>query len=75
MIRRVAAPISRGVGCWLIAAIFGVLIYASTAPSQLYRVYEQKWHFSATTVTAVFSVYARSLATLAAPTEPAVRDS
>ena len=50
--------IPRRVGFWLIAAIFGVLIYASTAPSPLYRLYQQKWHFSATTVTAVFGVYA-----------------
>jgi hypothetical protein len=28
------------------------------APSPLYRLYQQKWHFSATTVTAVFGVYA-----------------
>ena len=50
--------VPRRVGFWLIAAIFGVPIYASTAPSPLYRLYQQRWHFSATTVTAVFGVYA-----------------
>ncbi|TNC27055.1 MFS transporter [Amycolatopsis alkalitolerans] len=34
---------------------------ASSAPSPLYIVYQQAWHFSATTLTAVFAVYVLGL--------------
>ena len=51
----------RGVGFWLMACVLGLLVSASSAPSPLYGVYQQKWHFSATTLTAVFGVYALAL--------------
>src|SRR5437588_3095616 len=35
-----------------------VLLLAAGAPSPLYRVYQAEWHFSATTLTEVFGVYA-----------------
>ncbi|HJQ47743.1 MAG TPA: MFS transporter [Amycolatopsis sp.] len=40
-----------------VAAIIVLFLAASSAPSPLYVVYQQKWHFSATTLTAVFAVY------------------
>ena len=51
----------RGVGFWLIAGVLGLLVFASSAPSPLYGVYQQKWQFSATTLTAIFGVYALAL--------------
>ena len=46
---------------WWFAAILGVLMFAASAPSPLYSVYAAKWHFSSTTLTAVFAVYALAL--------------
>lgn len=51
----------RGMGFWLMAAVLGLLVSASSAPSPLYGVYQQRWRFSATTLTAVFGVYALAL--------------
>ena len=51
----------RGLGFWLTAGVLGLLVFASSAPSPLYGVYAQKWRFSATTLTAVFAVYALAL--------------
>ena len=47
----------RGVAFWLL----GTLMFAASAPSPLYPVYQAEWHFSATTLTAVFAVYAITL--------------
>jgi hypothetical protein len=52
---------SRRVSFWLVGAILGVLMFAASAPSPLYALYQQRWHFSATTLTAVFAVYALAL--------------
>jgi len=38
-------------------AVMVLFVYASTAPTPLYRVYQAKWGFSATTLTAVFAIY------------------
>lgn len=46
---------------WLVGTILGVLMFAASAPSPLYSVYQERWHFSATTLTAVFAVYALAL--------------
>jgi hypothetical protein len=35
-----------------------LLFVATAAPAPLYRVYQAEWHFSVTTLTAVFAVYA-----------------
>jgi MFS family permease len=51
----------RGVAFWLMAAVLGLLVFASSAPSPLYGVYQKKFGFSATTLTAVFGVYALAL--------------
>ena len=40
-----------------VAAILVLFLAASSAPSPLYVVYQQQWHFSAITLTAVFAVY------------------
>lgn len=51
----------RGASFWLVGAILGVLMFAAGAPSPLYGVYQARWHFSASTLTAVFAVYAIAL--------------
>jgi MFS family permease len=42
---------------WLEAAALVLFLAASAAPTPLYRVYQARWGFSATTLTAVFAVY------------------
>jgi MFS family permease len=42
---------------WIVAALFLMLFFASAAASPLYPVYQVQFHFSATTLTAVFAVY------------------
>lgn len=44
-----------------VAAIFVLFAAASSAPSPLYVVYQQKWGFSATTLTEIFAVYVLGL--------------
>ena len=46
---------------WLLAAILGALLFASSVPSPLYVVYQAEWGFSAITLTSVFAVYALAL--------------
>jgi MFS family permease len=53
--------LSRGFTFWLIATVQALLLFASSAPSPLYGVYQADWGFSATTLTAVFAVYAIAL--------------
>jgi MFS family permease len=54
----------RGVAFWMLAAIMGFLLFAAAAPSPIYEIYQARWHFSDTTLTVVFAVYA--IAVLAA---------
>ena len=42
---------------WILAGLFLIVFFASAAASPLYRVYQVRFHFSATTLTAVFAVY------------------
>jgi MFS family permease len=42
---------------WLMAVIFGLLLFSASAPTPLYAVYQAQWHFSPTTLTIVFGVY------------------
>ncbi|MFE9422524.1 MFS transporter [Kitasatospora sp. NPDC006697] len=51
----------RGAAFWLLAAVFGMLMFASAAPSPLYVVYQQHWHFSALALTAVYAANAVAL--------------
>jgi MFS family permease len=47
-----------GVAFWVVAAVFGLLMFAASAPSPLYAIFQARWRFSATSLTAVFAVYA-----------------
>jgi MFS family permease len=51
----------RTAGFWLLAAVLGALLAAASAPSPLYALYAARWHFSSTTITAIFAVYAFAL--------------
>src|SRR5713226_6992253 len=44
----------------MIVAYLG-LMFAASAPSPLYVVYQARWHFSAITLTSIFGVYALAL--------------
>jgi hypothetical protein len=44
-------------GFWVLAVAFMMLFFASAAASPLYGVYQARFHFSTTTLTAVFAVY------------------
>ncbi|MBV9793706.1 MAG: MFS transporter [Actinobacteria bacterium] len=45
------------VAFWILAGVFLMVFFASAAASPLYDVYQQRFHFSAATLTAVFAVY------------------
>jgi MFS family permease len=47
----------RAAAFWILAGLFLILFFASSAASPLYRVYQARFHFSAATLTAVFAVY------------------
>ena len=50
---------------WLVAIVLTLSLFAGTAPSPLYRIYEAQFRFSAATLTGIFAVYALAvLATL-----------
>src|SRR4051812_21258382 len=53
--------LSRGAAFWMLAATLGFLLFASSAPSPLYVVYQAKWDFSPITLTSVFAVYVVAL--------------
>lgn len=42
---------------WLTGALLGLFLVASTAPSPMYAIYQQRWGFSATVLTEVFAAY------------------
>ncbi|WP_220503638.1 MFS transporter [Microbispora sp. H13382] len=48
-------------GFWLLAGTLVAFMVAASAPSPLYVIYQQRWGFSAATLTAVFAVYALAL--------------
>ena len=52
------ATLPRRAVFWLLAAVLCLLFVATAAPAPLYDVYQAEWHFSVTTLTAVFAVYA-----------------
>jgi hypothetical protein len=41
---------------WLMAVIFGALLFSASAPTPLYPVYQAQWHFSSTILTIIFGV-------------------
>jgi MFS family permease len=53
--------LGRAPAFWLLVATLALLLFASSAPSPLYIVYQAKWGFSSITLTAVFAVYALGL--------------
>jgi predicted MFS family arabinose efflux permease len=53
--------LGRAPAFWLLVATLALLLFASSAPSPLYIVYQQKWGFSSIVLTAVFAVYAFGL--------------
>jgi len=56
-----AAKLGGTAAFWLLALTLGLLLFASSAPSPLYVVYQAEWGFSALTLTSVFAVYALAL--------------
>jgi MFS family permease len=58
---RTGRRIPRPAGFWLLGVTLLVFMAASSAPSPLYVVYQQRWDFSAATLTAVFAVYVVAL--------------
>ena len=48
--------LGRRMAFWLLALTLGLLLFASSAPSPLYVVYQSDWGFSAITLTSVFAV-------------------
>ncbi len=53
--------LGRGAAFWLLAATLSLLLFASSAPSPLYVVYQAEWGFGTLTLTSVFAVYALAL--------------
>jgi hypothetical protein len=48
--------VPRGASFWLLAVLLGFFLFAASAPSPLYAVYQAKWHFSSITLTAIYAV-------------------
>jgi MFS family permease len=61
LLGRTGVALPRAMAFWLVAGLLCLLMGAAGAPSPLYAVYQAQWHFSATTLTAVFAVYAVAL--------------
>jgi predicted MFS family arabinose efflux permease len=55
------AKLSHRTSFWLLAATLCLLLFASSAPSPMYVVYQTEWNFSTITLTSVFAVYAIAL--------------
>ena len=53
--------LSAGVSFWVMIVAYLGLMFAASAPSPLYVVYQARWHFSAITLTSIFGVYALAL--------------
>jgi MFS family permease len=50
--------LTNDVSFWLLATLLGFFLFAASAPSPLYGIYAMKWHFSSTTITTIYAVYA-----------------
>jgi MFS family permease len=46
---------------WILGATLALLLFASSVPSPLYSVYQERWGFSSFVLTSVFAVYALAL--------------
>ena len=51
-------PAPRRAAFWLVAGVFCLMFFAAGAPTPLYGVYQAQLRFSATTLTAIFAIYA-----------------
>ena len=50
--------LSRTAAFWLLACLLGSFLFAASAPSPLYSVYQAMWQFSPSTLTLIYAVYA-----------------
>lgn len=50
--------LTRASSFWVLGVLLTLLLFAASAPSPLYGIYEGKWHFSSITLTAIYAVYA-----------------
>src|SRR5215470_3889754 len=48
---------------WLMAVIFGLLLFSAGVPTPLYAVYQAQWGFSPITLTIVFAIYGLAVLT------------
>jgi len=55
------SSLRRTTAFWILVVTLAAFLFASSAPSPLYVVYQAQWAFSSTTLTAVFAVYALAL--------------
>ncbi|WP_327145037.1 MFS transporter [Nocardia sp. NBC_01327] len=53
--------ISQSAAFWLLSTALALLLFASAAPSPMYPVYQQMWHYSPLVSTAVYAVNALAL--------------
>jgi MFS family permease len=53
--------LSRTATFWVVVAAYLTLMISASTPSPLYVVYQAEWHFSTSTLTVVFGVYAVAL--------------
>ena len=58
---RRSPAVSRQAAFWLLALVLGVTMLGTTLPTPLYAIYQDRWHFSAATVTVTFAVYAAAV--------------
>src|ERR1700748_3074376 len=58
---RTALAAPRQAAFWLLALVLGVTMLGTTLPTPLYVIYQDRWHFSAATVTVTFAVYAAAV--------------
>ncbi|MFB9565811.1 MFS transporter [Saccharopolyspora hordei] len=50
--------LSRPAAFWFTGALYALFLMASTAPSPMYSLYQQRWGFTTTVLTEVFAAYA-----------------
>lgn len=48
----------RRISFWVLATLLGFFLFAASAPSPLYAVYQKQWHFSPVVLTEIYAVYA-----------------
>jgi MFS family permease len=50
--------LARGTSFWLLGGLLVLLLFAASAPSPLYGIYQAMWQFPAVTLTAIYASYA-----------------